>query len=308
MQSLESFYEKQAGLWPLVAENYGKLDFVEQRQVMCAGFPVLLQYNPGRIKSTAAKTDSKSIAARDCFLCREHRPKEQIVMDWNEDFEILVNPYPIFKYHFTIASKIHKHQDDVDFSQMAALSSAFGNYVFFHNGSRSGASAPDHLHFQAIPQTSLAIIDLLNTEPGDLIFSGKGCDIFINNSLPMASIHICCRDYCDIADKWINNLLVKDSVSGVADRSMRNVLMWKNADRLHIVMFPRLNHRPECYYADGDKQILVSPGAIDMAGVLILPRYEDMDKLDFGQILRIYDEVSYDFRSAEVLQNLLIMV
>lgn len=144
--------------WPLVAKNFADLARVEVRTFAFDGFSVRVQCNPARVVSSAAKVDAAAIAARPCFLCAHNRPSEQMAVACG-DWEVLVNPFPIFPQHFTLAHKQHQPQEIVahiaDFLDFARR---LPDFVVFYNGPRCGASAPDHLHFQAGTKAFLPLI------------------------------------------------------------------------------------------------------------------------------------------------------
>ncbi len=153
MLNIEEFISRQLAIWPEVAARFEALNQVETKTV--GGYRV--QFNPARAVSTAAKVDAASIAARPCFLCAENRPKEQLSIPW-EDLEILINPFPIFPGHLTIAACEHIPQSMLGrAAQMRRLSRELHGYTVFFNGAHCGASAPDHMHFQAVPSHFLRI-------------------------------------------------------------------------------------------------------------------------------------------------------
>lgn len=153
MIDIESFISRQLEAWPEAAARFKALEAVETKRV--GGYDV--QFNPARAVSTRAKVDAASIAARPCFLCARNRPKQQIAIEW-EDMEILVNPFPIFPGHLTIAAKAHTPQTlRGRAEQMRRLSRELPGYTVFYNGARCGASAPDHMHFQAVPSRYMRI-------------------------------------------------------------------------------------------------------------------------------------------------------
>lgn len=153
MIELKEFINRQLRLWPEAASRFKALEAVEIKDV--GGYKV--QFNPSRAVSTAAKVDAASVAARRCFLCAANRPEQQISLPW-EDLEILVNPFPIFPEHLTIAAKEHTPQSlRGRVEQMRRLSKELPGYTVFFNGAKCGASAPDHMHFQAVPSEYMRI-------------------------------------------------------------------------------------------------------------------------------------------------------
>lgn len=70
-----------------------------------------------------------------------------------------------------------------------------------------------------------------------------------------------------------------------------NLLVWMEAGRWVICLFPRATHRPACYAAEGEAHILISPATVDMGGVLITPREEDFEKLTAADVATILSDV-----------------
>lgn len=291
VDEIREFFNYQLDSWQLARNNYDSLINVEQRSIMFGKFPLRLQWNPGRIRSTAANVDTKSIKERDCFLCRENRPEEQITNEvMVAGYDFLVNPYPIFPIHFTISYREHTHQDNIDLSVMAKFAIQYPELVVFYNGSKSGASAPDHLHFQAGNKDVLPLTDYVGYDIQRVDIRFFPLVVRRYKELPMKFLHI---TMSTLDEDKIPEVL--DKVNKLCpDRSMRNILMFvKKPDLLEILLFPRKSHRPSCYFETGGNQILVSPGAVDMAGVIILPREEDFDKLTESHIEEIYAQVGY---------------
>lgn len=298
---IREFFNYQLDSWQLAQNNYNYLEKVEQRSIMFGEFPIRLQWNPGRIKSTAANVDTKSIAERACFLCRENRPDEQIIDEVIvPGYDFLVNPYPIFPIHFTVSYREHIHQDNIDLIVMAKFAIQNPELVVFYNGSKSGASAPDHLHFQAGNKEFLPLTDYVGYDIQRVDSQFFPLVVRRYEDLPMKFLHISISTY---DEEEISEVL--DKVNKLCpDSSMRNILMFvKKSDLLEVLLFPRKSHRPSCYFETGGRQILVSPGAVDMAGVIILPREEDFDKLTVSQIEEIYSQVGYSDEELKELSN-----
>lgn len=288
--NIADFFNHQLDCWKLASDNFEALRKVETRTFMFGDFPLIVQWNPARKRSTGAKVDSKSISERTCFLCREHRPEEQYYDDSIvKGYDFLVNPYPIFDHHFTISSIAHRHQDEIDFRQMADFAINHPELVTFYNGSASGASAPDHLHFQAGNKDFLPICNYVNHDIDRVDSRFFPYVVRRYPELPMKFIHMTIPtsdiDRYDDCCRLINQLCEKPS--------MRNIVMFtNNSEHLEVLIFPRKSHRPSCYFATGEQHIMVSPGAVDMAGVMILPQEEDFDKITKEDIIKIYSEVS----------------
>ena len=300
---IKDFFYDQLDSWSLAQTNYKQLSAVEQRIIMFGNFPIILQWNPARIRSTVAKVDSTSISERPCFLCRENRPEEQMIDEsLLPGYDFLVNPYPIFPYHFTISCREHCHQDKVNLLLMAEFAIEHPDLAIFYNGSKSGASAPDHLHFQAGNKDFLPLCDYIDYSTGRIVTDFFPLVVRTYSELPMKFLHITlqCDDKKTLQSRF-------DSIDALcSDKAMRNIFMFVNKDGfLEVLLFPRISHRPSCYFQTGDNQMLVSPGAVDMAGVIILPREEDFDKITKNDIVKIYSEVGLnDSQLHQLSQNL----
>lgn len=299
---ISSFVVHQLNTWDLCRKNYSSLNDVRRRELPLGEFPSALQFNPGRIKSTGAKTDKKSIGARPCFLCRENRPEEQLSEDLDMEFEILVNPYPIFPLHFTVSSTSHKDQSEWPL-QMISFAERMRGVCAFYNGARGGASAPDHLHFQGVADCEIPLIGLVekyhaSTENGLKKSIDFGIDLpfgFWSWVIPQGLDGMKC-----IADamkckgydrKMINGSLLSTFKPEAATKDLINVYVWMDSsDKLRIVVIPRSAHRPDCYFAEDSSHHTVSPGAVDMAGVIILPEENDFESLTENDLRMIYSQ------------------
>ncbi len=317
-------FNRQLAAWPLARNNFEALGAVQTREFIFGDFPLILQFNPARIRSTTAKVDTASIAERKCFLCAENRPSEQVSLEETDQWLVLANPYPIFSPHFTIVSKQHQDQDNIDFAHMALFAARHPGLVAFYNGSCSGASCPDHLHFQAIATSALPLCKIVEGDPGSTLSKEGNFTVYIPEFLPVNALHFITPapserpesagpqsvTYAERLSRWLTLTLPANPAEGIACmKGMRNLLMWvDDSGRLHTILFPRSKHRPDIYHLpDGaPRQALISPGAIDMAGVVILPRREDFLKLNKFDVARALMEVSYDFRESAGFKSLLV--
>lgn len=288
---INEFIEQQLELWPEARERYLALGKTERRKFRIGDFEGAFQYNPARIVSTAAKTDAASVAARPCFLCKDNRPEQQLAVRLGGKWEMAINPYPIFPVHFTIISTLHEPQS-VPPLEMAAIADSFPDLAVFFNGASGGASAPDHLHMQAVLKSELPLLKLVEKhhpvdKPGIMPSDMYGLD------LPFFFLSAVITDDEEGGEDYMKMLaFTGEGADGKPDRGLRNVFCWKGADGLlRMVVVPRRSHRPSCY-GTGAGEFLVAPGAIDMAGVVILPRKEDFDKITDGDLARVYSEVT----------------
>ena len=279
---LDACLEQQLEAWPAARKAFDNLKKVQTRVLSSSG--LALQHNPARIISTTAKVKPAEIAARSCFLCESSRPKEQIAFDAADGFDLLVNPYPILREHFCVVSREHRPQvfRDCCRKMLQIASQLEPGYMIFYNGPRSGASAPDHLHLQIGRSEGIPLVDMLrNNEP-----SGKEGPVSIQ-PFGFPIIVLKGNDPEQLMD-YIDGMTIYD---GDYEPRM-NILSFNREGQVITAIIPRSKHRPGCYYADDDSRILVSPGAVDMFGLVITPRKEDFESLTEKQVLEIYRQVT----------------
>lgn len=282
--TIQTFFNSQLNGWQTARDNHEALTHVWSRELTSPKLrtPLRVQCNPARLVSTGAKIDKASIAARPCFLCEANRPKEQQSLALNEEFEWLVNPFPILPNHYTIAAKQHRPQRFLDAyeAMIQATKKLPEGYIVFYNGPKCGASAPDHLHLQA---------GLGHEVP--LVKYAKGLS---------ASEDIRTFSPFDYLVYLINNAEDKETFNKLYDslpileeeyEPRMNVVAYRKGDKVKLVIIPRHAHRPRCYSAEGDAQYLISPGALDMCGLIITPRAEDYERLTTQKATDILSEV-----------------
>lgn len=310
-QAGDLFIENQLAKWQTARTNHEALNQIETRRFELAGNTITVQFNPARAVSTCAKVDKSSIEARKCFLCPENKPNEQdeIIISLDEPFSLRINPYPILPGHLTISSL--KHQDQVLADKtirqlpgklISWLEEYFASgYVLFYNGTKCGASAPDHFHFQAVKQSDVPVIQqwerLMETAVREKEIKTENGNTY--SSFQITS-YICpiqvfiCNHSADILPEMINQYLESLPLHEGESEPRYNLFAWQDKQRgFTMAYFPREEHRPACYTATGGEQLLVSPGALDMAGLLVTPRKEDFDKIIESDITQIYKEVAY---------------
>ena len=279
---LGSCLEEQLEEWPAAREAFRNLESVQTRVLSSSG--LALQHNPARILSTTAKIKPAEIAARSCFLCEDCRPKEQRSIELDDKFYLLVNPYPILREHFCVVSREHRPQAFRDcYEEMIDIASRLEpGYMIFYNGPRSGASAPDHLHMQIGRSEGIPLVDKLRM-----------------NEPPATDEPVTIQPFGFpiIVIKGSDPALVWNCVSGMSIydgeyEPRMNVLAFNRDGQVITAIIPRGKHRPDCYYAQGGDKIMVSPGAVDMFGLIITPRKEDFDSLTESQVLDIYRQVT----------------
>ena len=293
-QVLNEFTSSQLRQWPLAASNFKGLEKVEVKFYQFGNYQIMTQFNPERIRSSVAEIDKKSIAARACFLCNENRPKEQGAIPFGDKFLILVNPYPIFRNHFTISSKQHTDQRFIPHAKtMLELAAVMEGFTILYNGPECGASAPDHLHFQAGESSLIPLTEEFDRikQTERLLFSEGDTKVWAFDHFLRKMISIETRSMekgLKIIQSYYHSF---SEMQPSRVEPMMNALCSYTDERWIIHFFPRRAHRSSHFYAEGDKQFLVSPGAVDFAGVFILPRREDFDKMTREDMTDIFEQV-----------------
>ena len=288
--------ERQKETWPILKSGYNSLNYIKTKRIQFDGFRFVVQFNPGRYISTSAKVDDKSINDRSCFLCLENLPKEQEGIMLN-DYILLGNPYPIFPEHFTIANIKHKNQriqngfEDLLF--FSKLLSKF--YTVFYNGPRCGASAPDHLHFQAGSKYTMPLddeYDSIKIKFGQILSDKNNCRVYCINDGLRKIISIEGRDE-EYLKNIFNSFYNKYSSQSDLTEPMMNILcLYEKEKGWRVVIMLRAKHRPEEFYKEGAEKILFSPAACDYGGLCITPLEKDFNRLDKGLLNNIFNETS----------------
>lgn len=287
---------EQIDSWDLARQGYRGLELVKTKTFLFDGFVVKVQFNPGRLVSTSAKVDAKSLSERPCFLCERNLPAEQKAIPYGGAFLILVNPFPIFNEHFTIVHTEHRPQRIAgSFGTLLDLASDLGSrYVVLYNGPRSGASAPDHLHFQAGDRSFIPIdfdYASIRETSGRCLHESAGLTVRAVEGYLRRFIGVesgtkekALEAFERIYERWI-------SWSGSAEEPMMNILVFLDPGGWRIVVFPRSKHRPSHYFREGEKRILMSPGAVDLGGTCTVPAKEDFDRITRDDLAEIFEEV-----------------
>ena len=277
--SISRFFNRQLEKWDDARHRFRDLKHVETKKL---SEEVRLQFNPARIVSTGAKIDKKTLGERPCFLCDKNRPKEQMSQQIDERFHLLVNPFPILPVHFTIPARKHQPQAIYkNYGEMHRFLSLHSELMVFYNGPKCGASAPDHLHFQA---GSSGILPLqanwqrLSRNLTDIISLNDEEKIAVVRDFIVPAFVIISKS--EESDETLFHRLYKSMpMRGDETEPMMNIIAWRKEDEYISVVIPREKHRPEAYFAECDAQVMVSPGALDMSGLIITPREEDFHKL-----------------------------
>ena len=277
--SISRFFNRQLEKWDDARHRFRDLKHVETKKL---SEEVRLQFNPARIVSTGAKIDKKTLGERPCFLCDKNRPKEQMSQQIDERFHLLVNPFPILPVHFTIPARKHQPQAIYkNYGEMHRFLSLHSELMVFYNGPKCGASAPDHLHFQAGTSGILPLQanwQRLSRNLTDIISLNDEEKIAVVRDFIVPAFVIISKS--EESDETLFHRLYKSMpMRGDETEPMINIIAWRKGDEYISVVIPREKHRPEAYFAEGDAQVMVSPGALDMSGLIITPREEDFHKL-----------------------------
>ena len=288
--SISRFFNRQLEKWADARHRFRDLKHVETHQL---SEQIKLQWNPARIVSTGAKIDKKTLGERPCFLCEKNRPKEQMTKQIDEQFQLLVNPFPILPVHFTIPARKHQPQAIYkNYGEMHRFLSLHSELMIFYNGPKCGASAPDHLHFQSGTSGILPLQanwQRLSRNLTDVVSLNDDEKIAVLRDFVVPAFVIISKS--EDSDETLFQRLYKSMPTrGDETEPMMNIVAWRKGEDYISVVIPREKHRPECYFAEGDGQVLVSPGALDMSGLIITPREEDFRKLDQKKATAILQE------------------
>lgn len=302
-------FKTQLSNWELMKSNYDALKSVQTKSFWFDGFKLKVQFNPERIKSTSAEVDEKSIKNRECFLCIENLPDEQKGILLTDDYVLLSNPYPILPQHFTIASLSHKPQRILQtFNEFLELSKLLSpKYSLVYNGPACGASAPDHLHFQAGTKYFIPVendIQQLKNDFGRIVKEDELITTsFIDDGLrKIIFIESIDKEKTEQTFKVIFNLYEK--LSGIKPEPMMNLICSYDLEfGWNVKIFLRSKHRPDCFFKEDPDKILVSPAAVDLGGVVVTPRETDYLKVDEEILPQIFNEVSLDKNTFSLLEE-----
>lgn len=288
--SISRFFNRQLEVWTDARHRFRDLKHVETRQF---SDQLKLQWNPARIVSTGAKIDKKTLGERPCFLCDKNRPKKQMSKQIDEKFHLLVNPFPILPVHFTIPAR--KHQPQLiykNYGEMHRFISLHSDLMVFYNGPKCGASAPDHLHFQAGTNGILPLQtnwQRLSRNLTDIISLNDEEKISVVRDFIVPAFVIISKS-AESDEALFRRLYKAMPQRGDETEPMMNIISWRKGEEFISVVIPREKHRPEAYFAEGDAQFVVSPGALDMSGLIITPREEDFRKLTEEKALSLLQE------------------
>jgi hypothetical protein len=301
MESLDNLFSGQLACWEQAGDNYKALDKVLTRELVVDGFPFRVQFNPARIISSSAKIDDVSIRERKCFLCAANRPSVQRGLSFSDNsctserYTVLINPFPIFPKHLTIPLDEHKEQLINDrFCVMLSLARTLKEYTIFYNGPKCGASAPDHFHFQAGNKGFLPLERVYDRLRRKIILKRDNTILWevqsgINGVIVIESSLV--QEMASLFGAICSQLAMNEGEK----EPMINLLCWYESPKWVTHIFIRKKHRPSCYFASGESNILISPAAVDLGGTFITPLEKDFRKITEEDIRGILGEICISF-------------
>lgn len=299
--SISRFFNRQLEMWEDARHRFRDLKHVEVRQL---SDQLKVQFNPARIVSTGAKIDKHTLGERPCFLCERNRPKEQMTKQIDDHFQLLVNPFPILPVHFTIPATKHQPQSIYrHYGEMHRLLSLHSELMVFYNGPKCGASAPDHLHFQAGTSGVLPLQtnwQRLSRNLTDVISLNDEEKISVLRDFLVPAFVIISKSE-DSDEELFHRLYRSMPMRGDESEPMMNIIAWRKGDEFVSVVIPREKHRPDAYFAEGEAQMMVSPGALDMAGLIITPREEDFSKINLDKATALLRECGISAEKTEAI-------
>jgi hypothetical protein len=293
---VEGLIEQQLETWPMLRDAVAGLARAEYKKLSARGSEVLAQFNPQRIVSTGAKVDAATIKQRPCFLCPENLPTEERGVAYGEDFVALCNPFPVLPQHLVIASRRHIPQTIAgNFGTLLDLALDLGaEYFILYNGAACGASAPDHLHFQACERKWLPMLREIESWERRNLSNDSGIEAFTLKDYRLNALIARGADRQALIGWFgrVEKLLAE--VTGAESEPMINLIVTRGGAQWTVVIFPRGKHRPDRYFAEGDAKLTVSPAAIDLSGVLVTPQPDHFAKITSQDVEEVYAEVTLD--------------
>ena len=281
--AVEDFFAEQTASWPLLQAGVEGLGHASSRGVRVEGYDLIAWHIPHRIRSTTAEVDDRSIRERACFLCPENLPVEERALSLNDGFVVTCNPFPILGRHLSIVSCEHRPQRIAeagapDFATLLELARILPGFLVLYNGPECGASAPDHMHFQACSRERVSVLSHLGEVDGGVL-KGFPSNPFVLRGGDAGRI------------EWKFEQLMGRLTAELpgTNEPMVNIVAVHEAGRWNVLVFPRTRHRPEMYHSG---QLLWSPGALDLAGIIVLPLASDLDRATPEVLSQGFSEVS----------------
>lgn len=295
--------DSQLAVWEMAQNNFKALSGVKVKDLDFGKFSIKVQFNPARIQSSAAKVDAKTIQERKCFLCPQHLPEVQKGVAFGDEYQVLVNPFPIFPQHFTIPTYSHTDQLIADrYSDILDMAKAMDQFTFFYNGPKCGASAPDHAHFQAGNKGFLPVETEVDKIDKSIVMDKGSIKLYMLDNYLRTGFLIEGANREEIVLIFNSIYALLDVPEGEKE-PMLNLLTWYTDGKWYCCIFPRKLHRPSCFFAEGDANILISPASVDLGGVFITPLEKDFDKIKKEDVEKIFEEISIDSAKIQAIAD-----
>jgi uncharacterized protein DUF4922 len=303
--------DQQCDTWPQLAEASVMFAEIVTKRVIVQESEVVIQHNPRRIRSTAASVDKASVENRRCFLCPENLPEEEKGIAYGDDLVILCNPFPVLERHLSIVHREHVPQQiEGNVGVLLSLAQDLGSsYFVWYNGPECGASAPNHLHFQASSRELLPIEENLYEDDPVLLEDCSSCDETAKNTFELFTLGGCGRSVVvfrggnrEEVAHWVDEVIKELAFQTDKSEPLINIICTYDPKLWTVYLFPRSRHRPASFYAEGESRLIVSPGAVEMAGVIVVPERAHFDKIDGDRIAGIFAEVSMN---AEIVNDMI---
>jgi hypothetical protein len=279
VDNLDVLFQQQVQAWPRLARGVEGLANAQTRRVRIDWFDVFIRHIPHRVGSTTAAVDRESIARRPCFLCVGNLDPEERGLPFGSDYTIYFNPFPIVDRHLTIVHRDHVIQHIAgEFGSMLDLVAALPGYFVVYNGPECGASAPDHMHFQAGSRT-LFPIEKDTADVTGIAVRNYARNVFLFRDADRSRL-------IERMDRAIELL------SGVTNRKpepLVNIAVSHNGKQWSVYLFPRGKHRPSVFHSG---ELTVSPASIDLCGIFVVPIEKDFERIGGGDIASIFREVT----------------
>lgn len=296
-EKIDFLFEQQLTTWELAGNHYQALGTIEKRTIPFKDFQIDLQHNQHRARNTCADVSKTAIENRPCFLCAHNLPEEQKGLVISKHYLLLVNPFPIFNRHLTIADFQHSKQNiSSRITDLLEIAKLINNFTIFYNGPQCGASAPDHFHFQAVPKGVLPIdaeIEHLKKQESKAIFLSEKLSLFTIEAY-LRTVFVIESASANEIETIFHETLKQLPYHEASGEPMINLLANYQQGIYRLMLFPRKTQRPVCFYKDGDQQIFVSPASVEMGGLIITPREEDFMKITKTDLVDIFREVSLE--------------
>jgi hypothetical protein len=279
IHEVEELFNRQARSWPQLAKGIEGLARAKTRRVQIDWFDIFIRHIPHRVASTTAVVDRESVARRPCFLCAENLPPEEEGIRFNDEFSVYCNPFPIVDHHYTIAHREHRLQRIANhLGNMLDLAAALPGYFVIYNGPECGASAPDHLHFQA---GSRGLFPIEHDTAGM-----TGCTV---PNYGRTVLLFRGRDRSALIGRMDRAIQLLAETTGKRAEPLVNIAMFNEMGEWVIYLFPRGKHRPEVFHSG---ELTVSPASIDLCGIFVVPLALDFERITSDAIAAIFREVS----------------